>query len=370
MLNFFFKNPTVKTDLFKQKMPQQKLLTEQEFIEEVEEISGEVEVLRKKFLKSLIIRFFVSLIVIYGTWQMVPLTGSYHIGWFALLGPGYVLLLSLCYAITTQPIWNYKRKYKETYFPLIGRLFGSFEYSFEPPLNPIKSFLGLFQSSTLYDYKSSGIIPKHDYADVEDRFDGIYKSIPLSISDLSLKKKVRKRKKGKTKTEYKEIFKGIFVKAKLAEFKISSHIIIDADKSKSKERGFEKKTGLKKANMVSPEFEALIDVYTNDQVEARYLIDPIMIERLTKLYELCDAKDMKVAIYDANVSSPGINHGEQDMNLLILINTQKNYFESPTIFRSSINISHLKQIREQFYSTFEVLDTLQIADKSRKQGTK
>jgi hypothetical protein len=41
--------------------------------------------------------------------------------------------------------------------------------------------------------------------------------------------------------------------------------------------------GLKRADLVDPVFEKTYSVFTNDQVEARYLLHPAMIERINTL---------------------------------------------------------------------------------------
>ena len=58
------------------------------------------------------------------------------------------------------------------------------------------------------------------------------------------------------------------------------HTIMTQDKGKVGSWFKEKTSSFKRADLVDPEFEKLFDVFTTDQVEARYLIDPRIIENL------------------------------------------------------------------------------------------
>ena len=65
------------------------------------------------------------------------------------------------------------------------------------------------------------------------------------------------------------------------------------------------------------EFEKIFDVFTTDQVEARYLIDPLIMGHFIKLYEEYDGKGMKAAFFDKQ--------------LLIMVESDKNFFEPANI---------------------------------------
>jgi len=57
-------------------------------------------------------------------------------------------------------------------------------------------------------------------------------------------------------------------------------------------------SGLRRADMVDPIFEKKYDVFTNDQVEARYLIGPDMIEKIAVLHDAALGSEMAIAFKD------------------------------------------------------------------------
>jgi len=59
--------------------------------------------------------------------------------------------------------------------------------------------------------------------------------------------------------------------------------------------------GLKRAGMQDPYFENRFEVYTNDQVEARYLVSPDLMERLLRLERSYFGRNAQCAFVDGNI---------------------------------------------------------------------
>ncbi len=112
-------------------------------------------------------------------------------------------------------------------------------------------------------------------------------------------------------------------------------------------KGLKKQSsGLKSVNLVDPEFKKMYDVFTNDQVEARYLIDPIMIERLKVLVDRHSSDGISVAYYQDKV--------------LILLPSNKNFFEPANLYTNSFDQQSILRMKKELDGVFSLIDYLEL----------
>lgn len=134
--------------------------------------------------------------------------------------------------------------------------------------------------------------------------------------------------KGRTSQYWVDIFKGfLFIADFHKDFR--GHTIVQRN------RLFKLSFGSSRVKLENPDFEKTFDVYSTDQIEARYLLTPSMMERLLAL--------------EAQFHT-GIMISFQNSNILIAIPDSKNHFEA-NIWKS---ISHPSQLKEDF-STIQAL---------------
>jgi hypothetical protein len=129
--------------------------------------------------------------------------------------------------------------------------------------------------------------------------------------------------------------------------------IMMQNKSKIGEWFAEKSIGLDKANLVDPEFEKSFDTFTNDQVEARYLIDPIIIERLKALRAEYEGKDLSVSFFDQTV--------------MIMIESKHNHFEPASIYTPATDPESLKTMHREVVEILGFIDRLDTMIKARDE---
>ena len=96
--------------------------------------------------------------------------------------------------------------------------------------------------------------------------------------------------------------------------------------------------------MENPDFENTFDVYSTDQVEARYLITPSMMERLLEL-------DRKFG--------QGVTISFRDSTILIAIPDSKNHFEA-SIWNPITNIQSLSAEIETISALISIVDDLNL----------
>lgn len=232
----------------------------------------------------------------------------------------------------TKPKRDYAKAYKTKILPDIARLFGQFSYDVKGKI-PMEAM------------KPSKIIPGHSSYQSEDLFSGNYRGVGVSFSEIKLR-----QQSGKNTVT---VFNGLAVLLTHGTRKFYGHTILTKDLSKIGKWFKKQTTDLKRANMVDPEFERLFDVYTNDQTEARYLIDPVIIESLKTLYQEYSGDKMLAAFYDDHV--------------LILIESKYNHFEPAAIEVSATNEKELLSMKNEIVQILSIIDRLSLYDPKKRR---
>ena len=107
---------------------------------------------------------------------------------------------------------------------------------------------------------------------------------------------------------------------------------------------FKIKMGASRVKMENPDFEKVFDVFSTNQIEARYLITPSMMERMLKL--------------DSNFKK-GITISFRNSTILVAIPDSKNRFEAD-VWSSLSDMSILKSDFAVLQSLLEIVDELNL----------
>ena len=238
-----------------------------------------------------------------------------------------LLVLGGLWFWVTQPKRQYARAYKKDILPEIARLFGPFDYDVKGKIS-------------MEAMKPSRVVPKHTSYISEDHFSGAYKGVGIQFSEIELKKK-----SGKSTVT---VFKGLAILLTNGTRKFHGHTILTKDQGKI--GGWLKKqtSNMARADLVDPEFERLFDVFTTDQVEARYLIDPRIVENLKALYKDYSGDKMMGAFYDDH--------------FLIMIGSNVNHFEPASIETPATNEESLLAMKHEIAQILSIVDRLSLYD--------
>lgn len=242
-----------------------------------------------------------------------------------------ILVMGAIYAWATHPRRQYAKAYKTEILPRIAGLFGNFTYSVD----------GKIDMNALMPSK---IVPGHNRYSSEDYFTGEYKGITLEFSEITLKQKSGSGKNSNTTTK----FKGLAVLLNTKHKRFFGHTILDRNSSALSQWFKEKTNKLERADMVDPEFEKIFDAYTNDQVEARYLIDPLMIERLKGIYQEYKGDKMAAAFFDNK--------------MLIMIDSNHNHFEPANIHTPATSPDSILSMKREIGQILSIIDKLSLYD--------
>lgn len=241
-----------------------------------------------------------------------------------------ILFMAGLWAWVTHPKRQYAREYKTKILPGLAGLFGNFTYDLKGKI-PVEAM------------KPSKILPAHTGYKSEDFFSGVYKKVKISFSEIKLTKKSGKN----TKT----VFKGLAILLSHGTRKFHGHTILTKDQGKIGAWLTKQTDKLERADLVDTEFEKTFDVFTNDQVEARYLIDPLIIEELKGLYKEYDGNKMMVAFYDDHI--------------LILIGSSANHFEPAEIHTPAFNEQAVMSLKREIEQVLSLVDRLSLYDPRR-----
>lgn len=244
---------------------------------------------------------------------------------------GIILTVSaLVAAVVTGPIYKYKKLAKESgIMKEFASFFGTFEYEFERTLSD-----ELLKNSNLFG----------SYTDNsgDDYFYGTYKDVGITIAEEKLQKEVyvnKRRRKIK-------VFKGICVLLNMNKpFKGRTVVLKDGGILNV----FKRVSGLEKVRLEDLLFEKIFEVFSDDQIEARYLLTTAFMERALKLRDLFGGKSIQFSFFEDK--------------LLFAIPTSQDMFEACSFFKSTINKPKVDLVFDQFYTVFLIIDILKLNQK-------
>ena len=94
----------------------------------------------------------------------------------------------------------------------------------------------------------------------------------------------------------------------------------------------------------NPDFEKMFAVYSTDQVEARYILTPNLMERI---YNFCEKHEITVSMAFHN------------SNVFVGIPMSKDFFE-PNIFRTLLNYDRSKEYHDDMQLALSLVDELNL----------
>ena len=149
----------------------------------------------------------------------------------------------------------------------------------------ILSFLGEFQCkfgripNRISQYSDFGIVPSYDKENSENQIIGDYKGVEFDLFETTLTQKTIEVKR---QTHYVTRFRGLVISLSLNKT-FEGHTIVKKDRGRLVNWTRDKLSDLEVVRLEDPRFEKEFEVYSTDQVEARYLLTGTFMERLVKV---------------------------------------------------------------------------------------
>ncbi len=217
-----------------------------------------------------------------------------------------------------------KKKFKEStgkkIIPVLFSYWGTFKYC-NAPIYTCGDIDKLIKSLRLYrSYNSTAI---------DDCIEGEYNGLNLKIVELDLQ--------DKAEDSAEQIFDGLMMEVDIYK-NFTSHTIIKPDKA------FRETRELKRVILEDPEFEKEFDVYSNDQVDSRYILTTAFMRRLVEL-KMSVKKRVEVVFYNQKA--------------YFFIDYREDKFELP-INKPVTDMQHYQNILLDLVRILRVVDTLKL----------
>lgn len=258
----------------------------------------------------------------------------------------YCLLVSLFWIWVRRPFNKYKQDTKQLVMDKILAFWGGVRYLAKSGSD--------ISSENL---RKSGLFGDFDDRDIDDDFKGTYHEAEVMISEQHLTRMVRTRNGSRKST----VFKGIIIKLKFGK-KIAGQTVVRRDRGwfnfmmpapRLGEKKFADgtvvesifiKSALQNIKLEDPVFEKEWEVYATDQVEARYILTPALMERMLEIKRRFYGKSIEFSFFDNQV--------------LIAVRTNKDMFETTSLFTPALAYHKVQEVVAQFYSVFSAVDLL------------
>lgn len=245
---------------------------------------------------------------------------------------GVGLLLSWHHSLkdrTDNNIDDYILSVKSDIFPKIIAFLGNFEY--HPKCN-----------NMVLELKYSDIISDYDLEISEDNIKGKYKDVEINLFETSLLNKICT---SRGQPVYRNVFNGIVIKLSMNKKFYYRTIIIEHNNLIS---SWLKKMflDLKNVELEDPEFKKIFTVYSNNQIEARYLLTTSFMVRMINLYAIFNNTPIRCSFYDSS--------------LLIMISTRQNFFKTNSTYETVNFAKDAKNLLKEMNIIFEIIDVLKL----------
>lgn len=297
------------------------------------------ETLRQKKLNKCIknsrLAFAVILAICFGSYYFYPYLVTLKSIMLSRKNSAYdflnfFLFLVCCFfvAMACEPYFSFKEKIKSEIFIKFFGFFSNLSYC------P--------KGSSNHGYKKFNILPKYTYVKSEDTITGNHQGVDLKFEEISL---IRRRRiwLNRHKDYEKEVFRG-FVVLLSANKNFKSKTIVKCDLGKIGNHFISKNKYLKKVELEDIQFEKEFEVYSGNQIEARYLITTSFMRRCLDLAQFFGSEKFEISFFKNQV--------------LIAVKNKINLFEPRSIFQEMDLVKESKNLMEQLeiiFSTIEIL---------------
>lgn len=319
-----------------------------------------LEIERKKYFRIFVINFLISAIVF-------PYVGKLLEGVNEDIAEIIIGVVGIaCFGAIIYPVVTFQGITKDKVMDKILSFFGSIK----------RRHSGISD----YDIIASELVGAYTSRSTDDAFVGQYNGVNILVSEDYMTRGNGKSKTtvfngffilldfnkkfvGKTIVKAKYTFLGKFVAYICLAFCFVPTVmcLVTTDRFSLFEFGvcafwvllfyliFRNKFNKKKREEVKLEdvvFSKKWNVFATDQIEARYLLTPALMERILKVKKLFHGRSIEFSFFDNK--------------LLIAVHTSKDMFEATTLFKSTLNYKRVEEVYEQFVSIFSVIDELKI----------
>ena len=246
-----------------------------------------------------------------------------------ILGFLNVLLITALYKWAYRNPSNlYRTTTKFKIMPIVSKLLGDFTYTVDGKIDPI-----------LFD--NSHIIPRYDEYVSEDYIQGVYHDTEIQMAEVVLREK---RSNGKN-TQMVKVFQGICIAMKMKK-SFFGQTLVKKDHGSFLRMFQSKDEGFQKVILEDVKFENIFEVYSTDQVEARYILTTAFMERILQVADI--------------FKSTGIQCSFFEKHMFLMLPLKKNMFEPHPVYKKVLEYKDIVHFAAEMQSIFRIVDILKM----------
>ncbi|MEM8796064.1 MAG: DUF3137 domain-containing protein [Pseudomonadota bacterium] len=194
-------------------------------------------------------------------------------------------------------------------------------------------------------FRDIELVPYYSSFKSEDRFQGDFRGIPLDLVECHMEKMRFTGKRARRVTTFRGLLGRLAFKKRFR-----GRTLITNDQGLFNSFRFVG-GNLGRVKLEDPVFEGVFEVYSTDQVEARYLLTPAFMERLVELSALFKHATVRVA-FDAG-------------DLLIAIDKREPSFEIASIAQPLADSPAIKELTQELLIFDAIVSTLNLTQTTR-----
>jgi hypothetical protein len=242
----------------------------------------------------------------------------------------------IAWMIAYAPLATLGRKLKQEYCAAIAQAMGA---SFR---------MGAFDPPALGRFKTMRLLPNYARSSFEDLFSGTHKGAGYELYEGHLEQRTTD---SKGRTRYSTVFRGQLIRMHFPrEFLGVTIVRRDAGVFNVFGGGDIDGKKLERVRLVATEFEKAFEVWGTDQVEARYLLHPYMMQRLIDLEKGLHGKRLRCAF--------------EGGDLLVAVEGG-NLFEPGDLFKPLVDPARARRIVNEIAGVVKVMDQVLTAQAQR-----
>jgi hypothetical protein len=214
-------------------------------------------------------------------------------------------------------------------------------------VEPVARELGLDYAAkpgnvpSIHRHRELRLVPGWDRANFEDRLAGMRREVNFEMFEAHLEeRRTTTDSKGRTQTTWVTVFRGQCLK-------LDFHKTFYGRTRIAREAGFFNRLNtsreMQRAKLEDPEFERAFAVFTTDQVEARYLLTPDLMQRLVDLERAFRGGRLQ-ACFDGGEMLITLQGGD--------------LFEPGTMYRPLDDPRRTRDLLNDFAAVFNIIDTV------------
>ena len=201
-----------------------------------------------------------------------------------------------------------------------------------------------FATGHIVQFRGLDLLPAYDRIKHEDQFSGAYHGARFALCESHLE---RKHNDSKGRTSWSTVFRGQCIVLNFPRAFLGVTIV-------RRDAGIFNFLGgggaLKKVSLEDPVFEKAFEVFSNDQVESRYLLHPVFMQRLVDLEAAFKGKRLRC----------GFEHGD-----LMIAVEGGDKFEPGSMFKPLADPQRAKHLVDDVASVMRVMDAVLTAQARR-----